>query len=225
MEFINRVIVPANIAMQQVIFNKNCLEYLIDLYLDYIHSIINFFNTTDIDNGIDMIHYEDDIIFMLTTTFNQKNNEYYNTSVVDLGECETKIRKVYNISKNDSIYILKIDIYTPGFLTPNVEYELYYPSKSKNLTLIDLTICKNIPIDVYIPFNISKNEVDIFNPDSDFYNDVCYTYTSENGTDKPLDDRRDDYIKNNFSLCEEDCHLEDFDDIKKTAKCSCPIKI
>ena len=196
-----------------------------DIYLDYMHSIISSFNTTDIDNGFDMIHDEGDAIFMLTSTFNQKNNEYYNSSVIDLRECEYKIREEYNISKNDSIYILKIDIYTPGFLTPKVEYELYYPSKSKNLSMVDLTICKNLPIDIYLPFNISINDLDKYNPDSGFYNDICYAYTSENGIDKPLSDRRDDYINNNLSLCEEGCRLDDFDDIKKKAKCSCLIKI
>ena len=207
------------------IYNKNCLEYLMDVYLDYLHSIISSFNTTNIDKGFDMIHYEEDVIFMLTTTFNQKNNEYYNTSIIDLGECESKVRAAYNISKNDPIYILKIDIYIPGFLTPKVEYELYYPSEDKHLKLVNLTICKNIPIDIYIPFNISKNDLDKYNPGSGLYNDICYTYTTNNGTDKPLTDRRDDYINNNLSLCEEDCHFEDFDDIQKRAKCSCLIKI
>ena len=207
------------------IYNKNCLEHLADIYLDYLQSIINSLNTTDIDNGVDMVHYEDDVIFMLTTTFNQKNNEYSNTSVIDLGECESKVREAYNISRNDSIYILKIDTYTPGFLTPKVDYELYYPSKSKNLTLVNLTICKNIPIDIFIPFNISKNDLDKYNPDSDLYNDICYTYTTDNGTDKPLADRRDDYINYNLSLCEEGCHFEDFDDVNKKAKCSCLVKI
>jgi len=32
-------------------------------------------------------------------------------------------------------------------------------------------------------------------------------------------------LNNNLSLCEEGCHFEDFDDIKKRAKCSCLIKI
>ena len=207
------------------IYNKNCLEHLADIYLGYLHSILNSLNTTDIDSGLDMVHYEDDVIFMLTTTFNQKNNEYSNTSVIDLGECESKVREAYNISRNDSIYILKIDTYTPGFLTPKVDYELYYPSKSQNLIQVNLTICKNIPIDIYIPFNISKNDLDKYNPDSGLYNDICYTYTTDNGTDIPLVDRRDEYINNNFSLCEEGCYFEDFDDINKKAKCSCLVKI
>ena len=79
--------------MEYINLVKNCLEHLADIYLDYLHSILNSLNATDIDSGLDMVHYEDDVIFMLTTTFNQKNNEYSNTSVIDLGECELKLER------------------------------------------------------------------------------------------------------------------------------------
>jgi len=33
-------------------------------------------------------------------------------------------------------------------------------------------------------------DLDKFNAKSDFFNDICNTYTTENGLDKPLIDRR-----------------------------------
>ena len=44
-----------------------------------------------------------------------------------------------------------------------------------------------------------------YNKSSPLYNDICYTLASENGLDKPLKDRQDDYKKNNISICEEGC--------------------
>ena len=207
------------------IYNKNCIEYLMDLYLDKFHSQIDIFNRTDIDNGKDFIHYEDDITFTLTTTYNQKNNEYFNTSYIDLGQCEYNIRKKYNISENDTIYILKIDIFTPNCITSKVEYELFYPLNGKNLTSLNLSVCENVKIDIYYPVDLNLEDLQKYDAKSDFFNDICNTYTTENGLDKPLIDRRNELINDNKTICEEDCELENYDNKTKKAQCSCMIKI
>ena len=206
-------------------FNKNCIEFITDLFLEEFHSIINNFNTTEIERGIDFIHKEDNTIFTFTTSANQRNNKYYNVTIIDLGECEKNIRKEYNISEKEYIYILKIDIYLPGALYPKIEYELYFPLDGKNLTLLNLTVCENVPFDIYLPVNLSKSDLDKYNAQSRFYNDICYTHTSDNGTDIPLKDRRKDFIDNNLSICEEDCQLADYNENTKSAKCTCPTKI
>ena len=56
----------------------------------------------------DIVIEEKGTKFILTNTQNQKNNvENKNMTIIDLGECETELRKVYNISGN--IYILRVD--------------------------------------------------------------------------------------------------------------------
>ena len=60
---------------------------------------------------------------------------------------------------------------------------------------------------------------------SDLYNDICYIFTSENGTDKPLKDRQNEFINNNMSVCEENCDFYEYDNFAKRAKCSCFTKI
>ena len=44
-----------------------------------------------------------------TTTENQKNNDINNNmTTIDLGECERSLRKYYNISENEILYIKKL---------------------------------------------------------------------------------------------------------------------
>ena len=43
----------------------------------------------------------------LTTTQNQKNDKNNNITIIDLGECENLIRKFYNLSLNDILFIKK----------------------------------------------------------------------------------------------------------------------
>ena len=90
---------------------------------------------------------------------------------------------------------------------------------------MNLSICANEKVNIYIPVNISINKIDKFNKSSDMYNDLCYTLTSENGTDKPLKDRQSEFVDNNLSICEEDCTFTEYDIDTKMASCSCPTKI
>ena len=79
--------------------------------------LLNGFNTTHIDNGNDYIITQGQITYTITSTKNQKNNKNINVSTFDLNECENKLIEVYNISKNESLYILKIDNYIENLLT------------------------------------------------------------------------------------------------------------
>ena len=118
---------------------------------------------------------------------NQKNNENKNVSTINLGECEDKLKEIYNITKNDSLYLLKVDIKYDYI--QKVEYEVYYPFSNNSFKTLNLSICKNIKIDITIPIEISKDEIDKYNKSSAIYNNICYISTSESGTDKTLKDR------------------------------------
>ena len=182
------------------------------------------FNTTEIDKGNDTIYIKDNIIYTITSTSNQKNNKNKsNISSIDLGECEDILKKEYNISINDSLYILKIDALI-GKMN-KVEYEVYYPFFPNKLTKLNLSKCRNKKVDIRIPVDISPKEIDKYNKSSEMYNNICYTLKSENGTDKPLEDRKNEFVKYNMSLCEEDCDFTDYDSINKKAICSCLIKL
>ena len=107
-----------------------------------------------------------------------------------------------------------------------VEYEVYYPFFPNNLTQLNLSICKDIKIFISIPFDIPKGQIIKYNKSSELYNSICYTSTSEDGTDEPYKDRQDNYKKNNsLKVCEEDCDFSEYDYNKKKAICSCFTKI
>ena len=135
-----------------------------------------------------------------------------------------KLINYYNISENETLYILKMDTKVESMKIPKIEYEVYYPLNETHLTILDLSVCKNIKIDVLIPVQINDNDVKKYNPDSDYYNDVCSKTTSEGGTDVSLTDRKNKFIEENMTLCEEDCKLIGYNFTTKKAKCSCIVK-
>ena len=163
-------------------------------------------------------------LIILTTTNNQKNNEEKNNITMNLGTCENLLKSDYNISNNDSLYILQIISEEEGMKIPKIEYEVYYPLNNNNLTKLNLSLCKDTKIEISLSVKINGS-LDKYNPNSDYYNDICYTTTSESGTDISLKDRKNEFVDNNMSLCEENCDLIKYNPEKGKAKCSCDIKL
>ena len=64
-----------------------------------------------------------------------------------------------------------------------------------------------------------------YNPNSDYYNDDCFAYSTEKGTDIILKDRKQEFIDNNMTVCEENCKFVDYNYTIKKAKCFCEIKL
>ena len=211
---LNNKNIPKNEELQEEIL-KNIQEKL----------MINEINTSNADSMEDTVIEEKGISYTITTTNNQKNNQNNNVTTINFGDCENKIKEYYGIQINKSLYILKIDITEEGMSIPKIEYEVYYPLKGENLVKLNLTICEDSKIDISIPAKINENEIDKHNQSSSYYNDICYSYTSENGTDVTLKDRRIEYLNNNYTLCEENCDFTSYDQKTKKALCSCKIKI
>ena len=57
-------------------------------------------------------------IYQLSTLDNQNNNENNNISIINFGECENILREHYNIPKNISLLIFKMDVFVEGFKVP-----------------------------------------------------------------------------------------------------------
>ena len=87
--------------------------------------IINGLNTSGIDKGEDIIIQEKDIIITITNNENQKKefNAKTNNTSIDLGKCSIKLKNYYNISENESLYILKMDIKYQKY---NMKYIILY---------------------------------------------------------------------------------------------------
>ena len=200
---------------------KNRTEFIKNM----INNAFKKLNIANIDGGKDEKISDKNISIIITSTKNQKINENEKVITIDLGKCENILKKEYNISQNDSLYILEIiSEEEEGMKIPKIEYEVYYPSQnSNNLDKLNLTLCKGTKIEISIPVKINGN-IDKYNKSSNYYNDVCYKTITESGTDISLKDRRIEFVENNMTLCEENCELIDYNYINEKAKCSCEIK-
>ena len=102
---------------------------------------------------------------------------------MNLGQCENLLKNDYNISQNDSLYILQIISEEEGMKIPKIEYEIYYPlNGGNNLTKLNLTSCKDTKIEISIAVKIN-DKIDKYNLSSNYYNDICSKTTAESGTD------------------------------------------
>ena len=116
-------------------------------------------------------------------------------------------------------------------MTEQIEY-LCYDSKGN---LLNLSLCKDTKI--YITYQItnisnlnlslasyySDKGIDIFNPDDPFFNDICFPFSTEDGRDIILDDRRNE-IYQNISICENNCVYDSISLENLTVTCECSVK-
>ena len=107
--------------------------------------------------------------------------------------------------------------------TLKVEYNVYAKLFGKNLINLNLTICEKSKISISIPI-ILNEDIDKFNSSSGYYNDICYTTTSEDGTDILIKDRQTEFCDKNKIICKENCDFTEYDYNTLVAKCSCEVK-
>ena len=181
------------------------------------------YDTTNLENGNYDIIELDKIKITLTTTQNQKNEEKnINVTTIDLNECEQLLKVIYHIPQEEILYMKKIDVIQEGMQIPKIEYEVYTKYNRSNLLKLNLSICNDIKIDISIPIKLTEN-IDKYNPSSKYYNDICYTATSDSGTDITMKDRKEEFINNNKTLCQDECTFSEYNYITQKAKCLCDV--
>ena len=178
-------------------------------------------NTNIVING-------NNVVYQLISSEAMDDNLDKNISIIDFGECETKLKNKFDI---DFILVLKIDVFLSTSTNIVLKYEVYNPL---TLDKIDLSICKDMTINTYLPYPISDEELDLYinlnesgydlyNPNDSFYLDICTPYTTYNKTDILLSDRRTDFYKNK-SFCEEGCTYKNYDYTYEKVQCECQTK-
>ena len=200
----------------------------IKFYDDLLEYIENYFtsknyNKSKLEKGKDEIIETEKMKITLTTSENQKNNRDNNVTTLDLADCELSLRKKYNLINNETLYIKKIDINQEGMRIPKIEYDIYYNLSGIKLEKLNTSICYKDNINLFIPLELTEN-IESLNSTSGYFNDICYTTTSESGTDISLNDRKNEFINNNKAVCQEDCEFSEYDAINKKVKCSCDVK-
>ena len=203
--------------------------------IDNIHDTLQ----GNINNNQNTLIETKNAVFQVSTVDEQKNNEKPNISSIDLGECERIIKeKTPGLSKDDELIIFKTDIKIEDkqtdHMTTYVQYEVYNPY---TFDKINLAICEKSDISISVPVYLNQNiellneklnssGYNIFNHNDSFYNDICSKYTTDNGTDISINDRRN-YVYTrvgNMSLCQEGCNFLYYDGNTKKAKCNCAIQ-
>ena len=208
------------------IFNKYGLNKTYDIIKEKILK-----GEIDTNYKEEIITQEYNITFQFTNTSSQENSEDSKISKIHLNDCEDLLKEAYNIPDNLDLLIYKIDIKKNTTKSTQVEYEVYHPVTKEKL---NMTICENTHITIVTPVNLDDNTLDVYNNtmnqgydifdiNSEFYNDICTQYNSNDGTDVTLSDRADS-IYPNISICEDNCEYEGYNSETGNAICNCNAK-
>ena len=216
--------------------NEEILNNLCNKSIDNekINDIYNYLQNDLTKNGYEKQKeiYTENTLFQITTLEEQKNNENKEISTIDLGDCELKLKNANQISEEEELIILKVDI-KEGTST-YVQYEVYDPV---SLEKLNLTICKEDSISIDLPVTLDEDINSLFDSldnsgyslydlNDSFYNDICTKYTSVNNTDLTLSDRKIEiYDKTaNLSFCQTGCVFQSYNATNKKAKCNCQVE-
>ena len=74
--------------------------------------------------------------------------------------------------------------------------------------------------DIEFAKSLSNQGIDIFNPNDDFFNDLCHNYKNSDGKDIILKDRRNDFFKN-VTFCQTGCTYAGMNYELNVANCVC----
>ena len=217
---------------KEMIFEGKCSEKITMKQIEEIYNeIINEYILKN--KSLDYVIMTQNAMFQLSTIEKQKNNEI-SISSIDFGKCESEIKKQEGLLETDELLILKLDLKNEDLSGTYVQYEVYNPYTKKK---INMDICLNYPIYIKVPVDfdinteilyISLNEsgYNLFDLNDSFYNDVCSTYTSSNGTDITLTDRKNTIYNNNanVSLCQEGCEFDYYNSSDKRINCECQVQ-
>ena len=159
------------------------------------------------------------IKYQITSSFNQISKIYEDISTINLNPCENKLKDLNIIDKNDTLIIFKIDYYIRKI--PLVKYEIFHPITK---ILLNLNFCNFIKVNISYRASIDEDNLFKYDPLNEFYNDICFPYTSESGTDMTLYDRKNEFNNNNLSLCSKECEFKEYNSSTKKVICECEIK-
>ena len=216
----------------QTILNNQCPNIVLtnnDFQNIYKYIKENILNKNN--NNIYLLASTINVKFQVTTLEDQKKITD-DLSSIDLLDCEIHLKSHYNLEEEDDLIVFKMDIKKENSIRTDVEYEIYEPI---NITLLDLSICKQTNMIINIPVYLDKETknlydslnnsgYDLFNSEDPFYNDICTPYTSTNYTDIILTDRKNIIFVNNGNktLCQANCTLTEYDVYNDRAICQCP---
>ena len=148
---------------------------------------------------------------------------------IDFSECKKLLKEKYP-TKEFRILQINMENENEKCLSDQVEYKVY----DENGDEMDLSICEEVEIKIEYKItntsllnleqisNLKAQGIDVFDLDSDFFNDICFAFSDDN-SDMILSDRVSD-IYQNYSICGDGCEYESFNIETLSANCKCKVK-
>ena len=182
---------------------------------------------------------EENKTFHLTNFVSESPN---NLSSIHIEEYEKDIKKKFNISDNENLLLMKVDIKRNDTISTQVEYQFYNSKDFSHLNigeifkrrrLDDENSNQKIEIDLPVDWTeeqinnfdeLSQKGINAFDSSSEFYIDNCNQFTTSKNKDIFLEDRKKYYYPN-IKLCEDGCEFEKYNNVTKKITCNCAYKI
>ena len=200
------------------------------------NDIVSYVNSSNVING-------SNFLAMVLTSDDIKPEEQLKKgiSAIDLGNCTNVLKEFYNISEEENLIILNMEIKNDenqnveinndedkSFnLGKNTQIEIYDYSGRK----LDLSVCNEgikvmkfigdaDKLDIDSAKILSEQGIDVFNPTDDFFNDICHSYDNTDGKDIIINDRRNDIFQN-ATFCQNGCTYTGINYNLMAANCIC----
>ena len=204
---------------------------------DFYERIINGGYISNYDCGVDLkVSNANGYSAQITTIENELNSlkEYSNNnfSIIDFKDCAYLLRNQNKFDSNSNLVIFKYenDNQVSNGNEKSIQYEVYLPNSN---TKLDLSVCKNAIIDIYVPIELDEKTqklydsmreqgYNLFDKNDKFYHDICTPYKSVDGTDVILLDRLNIYEQNKLE-CQENCEYSEYLPKSKYLKCECNV--
>ena len=156
----------------------------------------------------DLIIDDDNITYKISSVYNQKNKkDNLNEIIIDFEKCENILKEKNIINSDQTLIIFEMEYSLDEFYIPIIEYEIFHPETKEK---IDLTLCNETTVNLYIPVDIEENELYKHDPYSEYYKN---------------DKEKSDYFNENYmSLCEKNCIYKEYNSETKKVFCECKIK-
>ena len=173
------------------------------------------------NNKTDYLVKYDNIIIQITPLLNDENSNDKSDNISSIyidKNCENILKVKYNITKNVSLILIKSDYFITGINIPFIRYDVINPDTKE---ILDINLCENSEIEMNIPVKIDESILYKYDPNNNFYNDICHSYNNGNGVDLTLFDRKIEFNYYNYSLCPNKCNFDGYNNFTKKVSCKC----
>ena len=199
-----------------------------------LNDITSYINSSKVINGSNF-----QAVILSSDDMNPEVQIKNGISAVDLSNCTNVIKEYYNITKEENLIILNMEIKNEQnenegnsfIIEKNTQLEIYDILGRK----LNLSVCKEdikimkyigdvIELDINSALAYSEKGIDVFNASDAFFNDICSFYDSSDGKDIIIDDRRND-IYQNVTFCQYGCTYNGMNYNLMVADCICKTTI